>query len=81
MAFAPPRAWKISPMTDDLIVTRDAAGVVRITLNRPGRLNALGVGLVDALITEVGRRTPICSSSAAQDGRFQRVPISRSGTG
>jgi enoyl-CoA hydratase/carnithine racemase len=55
MAFAPPRAWKISPMTDDLIVTRDAAGVVRITLNRPGRLNALGVGLVDALITEVGR--------------------------
>jgi enoyl-CoA hydratase/carnithine racemase len=42
-------------MSRDLIVTRDAAGVVRITLNRPDRLNALGVGLVDDLLREVER--------------------------
>ncbi len=41
-------------MPDELIVTRDA-GVVQITLNRPDRLNALGVAMVDELIHEVAR--------------------------
>ena len=36
-------------MTDDLIVTREGP-VLRLTLNRPNRANALGPGLVDALI-------------------------------
>jgi len=40
-------------MSDDLIVTRTADGVVQITLNRPDRLNALGVGMVDELIAAV----------------------------
>ena len=42
-------------MSQDLIVIRNEAGVVRITLNRPDRLNALGVELVDALLREVER--------------------------
>jgi enoyl-CoA hydratase/carnithine racemase len=42
-------------MSDELIVTRSETGVVRITLNRPERLNALGVAMVDALIAEVER--------------------------
>ena len=40
-------------MSDDLIVTRSAQGVVQITLNRPDRLNALGVSMVDELIAAV----------------------------
>ncbi len=36
-------------MTDGLNVTRDAAGIVQITLVRPERLNALGVATVEAL--------------------------------
>jgi enoyl-CoA hydratase/carnithine racemase len=44
-------------MTDGLIVTRDAAGIVQITLARPERLNALGVAMVDALRRAVDEAT------------------------
>jgi enoyl-CoA hydratase/carnithine racemase len=40
-------------MADDLIIARSADGVVQITLNRPDRLNALGVAMVDALLHAV----------------------------
>jgi enoyl-CoA hydratase/carnithine racemase len=40
-------------MTNELIVTRSAAGVAQIVLNRPGRLNALGVAMVEALLEAV----------------------------
>ncbi len=42
-------------MSTELIVTRNAAGVVQILLARPERLNALGVAMVDELCREIDR--------------------------
>ena len=40
-------------MSDELIVTRTDAGVVEILLNRPDRMNALGVAMTKQLREEI----------------------------
>jgi 2-(1,2-epoxy-1,2-dihydrophenyl)acetyl-CoA isomerase len=40
-------------MSEDLLYRKDADGVAVLTLNRPGSLNALTVGLLDAMLEQV----------------------------
>jgi enoyl-CoA hydratase/carnithine racemase len=52
-----------------IVTARDASGVLRITLNRPDRLNALGVAMTDALVAalrEAGDATVVVLGGAGR---------------
>ncbi len=58
-------------MTDILLKTQDARGVVTLTLNDPARFNALGIEMLQALQTAL--------DAIAQDSRVRAVVLAASG--